>query len=185
MSTAVKILIGFVVLLVICGLSCGGYIMSVNNTCVTFENRITAQYDKNQNVYDNFWKTVKEVAQVPDKYAKDVKSLYKSVLEGRYGKNGSGAMWQWLKEHNPTLDSTLYRNVQQAIEAGRTDFKNNQTILIDVKNEYNIFRQQFPASFFSTMLGFPKIDLSKFAIVTSDETNKAFTTKKAKEVKVW
>lgn len=148
------------------------------NTCVEYEQRIQAQYSKNQNVYDSFWKTVKEVAQVPEKYAKDTKSLYESVLTGRYGENGSQAMFQFLKESNPTLDASLYKTIQNAMEAGRRDFKNNQTILIDIKQQYVTYVSKFPRIMVSRFMGYPKIDLTKFDIVTSDTTEKVFETKK-------
>jgi hypothetical protein len=185
MSTVVKILIGFVAFILITGISFTGCFVSINNSCITFEKQIEAQYKKNQNVYDNFWKTVKEVAQVPDKFKDDTIKLYQGIMSGRYGKNGSKAMFQFLKEQNPMLDASLYKQVQQAIEAGRNDFKNNQTILIDLKAQYEMYKGKFPTSFVASMMGFPKIDLKKFDIVTSDETDKAFETKKSAPVKVW
>ena len=110
-----KIAIGVLTLFLVLGFMSCSYVVSSKNTCVAFEQRIQAQYTKNQNVYDNFWKTVKEVAQVTDKYAKDTKALYESVLKGRYGEKGSQAMFQFLKESNPTLDASLYSRIQENV----------------------------------------------------------------------
>lgn len=184
MSTLSKVAIGIFALFIISFVSCAGYVVSTNNQCVEYEKRIEAQYKKNQNVYDAFWKTVKEVAQVPEMYAEDTKKLYKEVLAGRYGEGGSRAMWQWLKEQNPNLDASLYKSIQQAIEAGRTDFKLNQTVLLDMKAQYEMYKGKFPRSFITNILGFPKIDLKQFDIVTSAETEKAFINKKADFIKI-
>jgi len=184
MSLGAKIGLGALMLFVIMAVSCGGYLISTNNQCIEYEKRIEAQYKKNQNVYDSFWKTVKEVAQVPEMYAEDTKKLYKEVLSGRYGAGGSRAMWQWLKEQNPNLDASLYKNIQQAIEAGRIDFKLNQTVLLDMKAQYDMYRSKFPRSIFASIFGFPKVDLAKMDIVTSDETEKAFVTKKSGVIKL-
>lgn len=179
-----KIAIGVLTLFIVFGAIGCSYFVSTKNTCVSFEQRVQAQYTKNQNVYDSFWKTVKEVAQVPDKYAKDTKSLYESVLKGRYGEKGSQAMFQFLKESNPTLDASLYAKIQEAMEAGRRDFKNNQTVLIDIKQEYQIYIGSFPRSIVVSILGYPSINLKDFDIVTSDQTEKAFKDKKADEIKI-
>jgi len=184
MNIFAKIGVGLVVLILFTIIGCGSYVASTNNTCIVYEQRLQAQYTKNQNVYDSFWKTVKEVAQVPEKYAKDTKSLYEGVLKGRYGEKGSQAMFQFLREQNPTLDASLYKTIQNAMESGRRDFKNNQTILIDIKQEYQIYINSFPRVIVARGLGFPKIDLSKFDIVTSDQTEKAFETKKVDEIKI-
>ena len=161
------------------GASLFGYVVSLNNDCVTNEQSVIAQYKENQNNYDNFYKKVKETAHVSEKYAADFKSIYDTMMKGRYGENGSKAIFNWIKENNPTLDSSLYKQVQQVIESGRNDFEINQKMLIDKKRVYELVLQKFPNSLFVKFLGFPKIDMTKFDIVTSEATEQAFETKKA------
>lgn len=153
-------------------------VINVNNTCILLEASIVAQYSQNQNNYDNFFKKVKEVAKVSDKYSASFKELYDNVMKGRYGENGSVATFQWLQENNPTLDPSIYKQIQQVIESGRNDFEYNQKMLIDKKRNYQVYIQQFPNSFIAGFLGFPKIDLKQFDIVTSETTEVAFATKK-------
>src|SRR3989344_9702762 len=76
------------------------------------ENGIKAQYDNNRNVYDNGWKKVKEMAQVPELYTEQLKDLYDGTMTGRYGPNGSQALLQFIQEQNPSLDATLFRQIQ-------------------------------------------------------------------------
>lgn len=184
MNAFVKVSIVFMVLIAGLG-ACGAIIfVGVNNNLVIQEEGLKAQYKQNQNNYDNYWKKLKEAAQVPDQYASDLKKLYDGTMTGRYGADGSKAMFQMIKEQNPTLDPKMYQSLQEIIEAGRNSFESEQKMLLDKKRIYEIALRTFPNSVVASLLGFPKIDLSKIDIVTSDTTNKAFETKKVDEIKL-
>ena len=153
--------------------------VGLNNSCVAHEANIKAQHDQNKNNYDNYFKKLMEAAQVTEMYRDDMKKIYDGVMTGRYGAEGSKAMMQWIQEHNPQLDSSLYRQLQQIIEAGRNSFEADQKALIDKKRSYELTLKSFPGSMVVGVLGFPKIDLDKYGIVTSDATEKAFEEKKS------
>jgi RNAse (barnase) inhibitor barstar len=184
MSTSLKITLGvFGSVLIIFIIGCGT-IVGINNKCVKLEAGIEAQYKQNQNNYDNYFKKLKEIAQVPEMYVADLKKVWDGVMGGRYGKNGSRAAWQWIKEHNPKLDVSLYKKIQSVIEAGRADFETNQKMLLDKKMIYEIYLGTFPSGFIASVLGFPKKDLNSMDIVTSEETKKIFETKKSDYIKL-
>lgn len=182
MSTGFKILLAVVGIFVITGVGCVAAVIGINNTLVAQEEGIVAQYTQNKNNYDNMWKKFKEVSQVPEMYTEDLKKVYDSAIQNRYGGKGSQAMFQWIKEHNPQFDSSMYKQIQVVIESGRNSFEANQTTLIDKKRVYQTKIKQFPTSSIAGFLGFPKIDLTKFDIVTSDTTEKTFETKKADKI---
>jgi len=184
MKTGMKIFMVFAVIILVLAIGSCSAIIGINNDMVKQEQIIKAQYDQNRNNYDNFFKKVKEVAQVPDMYTEDMKKVYNSAISARYGAEGSKAMFQFIKEHNPNFDSSLYVKIQQVIEAGRNDFEMNQKMLIDKKRVYETMLGIFPRSIIASMLGFPKIDLSKMTIITSTETEKAFEEKKAAPIKL-
>ena len=155
-------------------------VIGIYNECIGHEASIKAQYTENQNNYDKLFKTVAETAQVPTMYAKDLQDLYVSTTKTRYGQGGSKAVFQFIKEHNPTLDSSLYKQVQQVIESGRIDFESKQASLIDRKRVYeSTVLNTAVTGTVAKFMGFPKIDLEKFGIVTSATTDNAFSTKKA------
>ena len=74
--------------------------------------------------------------------------------------------------------------LQVMIEGGRNSFESNQKMLLDKKRLYEVQIQTFPSGAVARFLGFPKIELAKYDIVTSDSTQDAFKAKKAKEIQL-
>src|SRR3989304_2862926 len=130
-------------------------VIGINNECVQMEAGIRAQYDQNRNNYDNMFKKFREAAQITTMYTDDLKKVYDSAIQSRYGADGSKAMFQWIKEHNPSFDASMYKNLQVMIEGGRNSFESNQKMLLDKKRIYEIQLQSFPGGMVVRILGFP------------------------------
>jgi hypothetical protein len=179
MSTGLKVLLALIVAGGISLLSLVFLSIGFQNDCVRSEKGLNAQYSQNQNNYANYFNKIKEMAQVPGMYAGKLEELYKATMEGRYGKDGSKALVQFITEQNPTLDPKMYVTLQQEIAAGRDNFAADQKTLLDKKQNYEYKLEAWPGSFLAGFLGFPKIDLSKIDIVINDATQKAFDSKRA------
>ena len=191
------------VLVLILGLVGGCGAMSWYNTGVSLQETTLAQYRDNQNSYDAMWKKIVETAQVPDKFKEDLKTVLVADNTAKFGPNGSGAAFQWFQERQITLAPELYAQVERVIEAGRNDFKQGQTMLLDKQNRLRTHRKGvfgkvcrgFGFDFLDDIEGEykPPKDMDgdgrytvlDYSIVTSARTDNAFKTGQDAAVKVF
>lgn len=159
-------------------------VLGFRSDCYAAEAGIKAQYDQDRNNYDNMWKRFREAAQVPAMQAKQTEDLFKVAIGARYGEGGSKALFQAIAEQNPHLDSAVYTQLQRSIEAGRISFSADQKELIDKKREYETMLKTTRGAVAGVWFRFPTIDLTKYDIVTSEQTEGAFAAKKADEIKL-
>lgn len=163
-----------------------GY-LGFRNAAQAYEIDVPAQYTEMQNVYDNGWKKVVEIAQVPALQAQQTKEVYAAVMTGRYGANGSKAFVQLIHEQNPNLPAETYVTIQRTIESFHDSFQASQTNLIARKQEYGKFITATTGSIFYNWIGnYPHIHIGvpsgaadDFQIVTSDKTQTDFKNHKA------
>jgi len=146
------------------------------------ERTLEATWEDNENVLAQYSLKIGEIAQVPAMYRNDIKDIYRDVLKGRYGENGSQAMFQFLKEQNPQIDAGLYKAIQQAMEAGRNEFRVAQTRLVDQKRVYVTNLGYVWKGFWLETAGYPTLNVGfagsadDFEIITSEYAIDAFET---------
>ena len=166
------------------GLGYGCTALEYRGDCVSAEAGLKAQQEQVKNNYDNMWKRFREMSQVPSMYVADLKKVFDSVMQGRYGKEGNKSVFAWIQEHNPSIDASMYTKIQAAIEAGRVSFMAEQEQLLDKKRQYETLLLGNRAVFVGFLFPFPKIEMDKIQILTSDQTEDAFKSKKADEIKL-
>lgn len=184
MKTSTISLIVFAISLVgIIGMGVVSY-FSAYNMANRLENSINAVWTDNQNVLAQYSNKVAEAAQIPAMQRDDLTQVVTAALEARYGDDGSQAMFQFIKEQNPNIDSAVYIQLQRIIEAGRSDFAHAQTRLIDQKRVYTTALGSLWTGTMMGVAGFPRINLDEFNIVTNAHTNAAFQSGTEEPLKI-
>lgn len=150
--------------------------VSAYNTGNRLEQNIKATYENNRNILAQYGSKIAEAAQVPAMQRDDLSAVVTAALEGRYGEDGSKAVFQWIQEQNPQIDSTVYVQLQRMIEAGRNEFTAAQTKLTDQKRVYETALGSFWQGTWMSVAGYPKIDLAEYKIVSTGRADEAFET---------
>lgn len=184
MKSGTAILLGtFAFFGVIIAIALMSYI-SAHNTGNRLENQVKATYTNNQNILAQYSNKIAEAAQIPTMQKDDLKEVVAEALSARYGEDGSKALFQFIQEQNPTIDSSVYTKLQQMIEAGRKDFERAQTALIDQKRVYETALGSFWGGMWMRMAGYPKVDLDEYKIVTNARTDDAFESGQEEAIKL-
>ena len=159
---------------------------SAYNMAVNYETRIDAQWNNNRNTLSQYTLKIQEAVQVPDMYRNDFIKTINASMVGRYGQQGSQATMQWLKEHSIKLPNELYLQLQQMIEAGRNDFKNEQKKLLDLTRGYKKATRTLWTGFMMRIAGFPADEFiwSKYEVLVDDNTSKQFKEKQTVPLKL-
>ncbi len=175
-SALIAVLLAVLGVLILGGIFTAFSYISAANYGHTAETQLKAKLEDNKNVLGQYTIKIGEMAQVTDMQRDDLEQIILSTFEGRYGEGGSEATWQWIKEHNPTLDPGVYNRLQQTMESGRNEFKVSQTELLDAKRAYETNLGLVWKGFWLNLAGYPKIDLDKINIVVATDTAQKFET---------
>ena len=145
-----------------------------------YEQQIIAVYENNENILAQYGQKVQEAAQVTTMQAEDFQKVYTEVMAGRYGADGSKAMFQWIQEQNPQIGTEVYTQIQRIIEAGRNDFSLAQAQLTDVKKSYRTALGSFWSGIWLGIAGYPTIKVGfrngpdDFPIISTGRASDAF-----------
>jgi type II secretory pathway pseudopilin PulG len=164
-------LVGFIALVLV--VAATSYI-SANNYGAATEAQLRAARDDNKNILAQYQQKVLEAVQVPEMYKNDLKEVVSAAMQGRYGADGSKAVFQWIKENNLTFDASVYKDITAIIAGGRKDFEVGQTRMIDIRRQYEAQLGYFWRGMWLRVAGFPKVDLKDFQPVTTDTVEASF-----------
>lgn len=145
------------------------------NTSTTMITAYEAKVDANKADFDNTWKTIKQVAAVPDKYKGDFQEVFTSYMEARQGGNtGDGELLSFLTEAVPSFDGqALYAKVQTVVESKREGWTMRQKELRDLKREHDTLLRTFPGVVYNIFVGHDELEA---VVITSTRTEKTFET---------
>lgn len=170
-----KVFAALFMALVFIGVLIGAGVLGFFNQEVALRTQYEAKVDANKADFDNVWKTISQVAQVPAKYREDFQGVYESYMKARTGGNtGEGSVLSFLKEAVPQYDAKeLYTKVQTVVEAKREGWTSRQKELRDIKREHDQLLRTFPGVFYNVFLGRDELPV---VLVTSDKTEEVFQT---------
>ena len=182
MGVGAKIAIGAVVMMLVLAIGVAAVAamsyIKWNDFGVATEKQLTASYNTSEMVLGQTSNKIVEIASVTEMARDDIIATTKAAIEGRYGADGSRAVFQAISEQNPSIDPALYTKVQQVIEAGRNEFVVTQKVFIDRKAVYETSLGTVWSGFWLKLAGFPKIDLDKMRFISTDSAAQTFETGK-------
>ena len=179
-STPLIIALSLIGLILVVGVVLTVSYVSAYNYGNNMEQVLTATQTEAKNILAEYGQKVQEAAQVPKMYADALTKVTNAAIQGRYGNEGSKATFQMLREKNPNLDPSIYRQIQQIIEGGRDNFQAAQTRQIDLLRQYKTALGSFYQGFWLRIAGYPNADLKSFEIVSTDYADDAFKNHREK-----
>jgi hypothetical protein len=158
--------------------SIGSY-FSYNNQEITLREQAEAQRGKVEGVHDAMWKIISQKAQVSKDYRTSFDSIYTHIISGRYSQ-GDGTLMKWIKEANPNFDTSLYKDVMDAIEIQRTQFMKAQERMLDIKRQHSTLCKTYPGRWFIT-------DTSEieYTVISSSKSKDVMESGKDDDVKLF
>lgn len=167
---------GFVGIVLIGAVIFGTYWMNVSNKEVQLRNLIVGKQRDNTSEYDNMWKKIAQVAQVPEEKKNALKEIFTSHAQARTTPSNNVVM-NWIKESVPTVNMDIYDSLMNIITSSRDSWTMRQKELIDFKREHDNLIDMFPSSLFVGSRG--KIDIK---IITSTKTERVFEQQKDDDI---
>jgi hypothetical protein len=152
--------------------------VSYNNSAASFRADIADQQRKIEARFDTMWKTIAQSAEIKESYKNDFKEIWTDLIRGRYEK-GAGQVMAWIKEQNPTLDSTIYTKLMTLIEAERHAFEREQGKLSQLSAAETKLYTMIPSKFF--LSGEP----TKIQIISSEKTKAIVESGKEDDIEIF
>jgi hypothetical protein len=149
MNSGVKtiVVISLIVIIALGVITTVGSYFSYNNKEVALREKAEAQRGNIENVHDAMWKIISQKAQVSQEYRAGFDSIYTHIIGGRYSQ-GDGTLMKWITEANPNFDTSLYKDVMDAIEGQRTIFSREQKKMLDIIREHSTLCKTYPGKWF-------------------------------------
>jgi hemerythrin superfamily protein len=182
MNSKKFLILGIIGVFVVLGIVYFSMSVSYSNEEVELRTAISKKQKLNEAAFDNMWKIIQQKAKVANKYQEDFKDVYKTIMDSRYqnGGNGQGALFSFLKESNPNLDVSLYKEISRSIEAERNKFYDRQEQLSALSEQHTNLISTFPGTWFLS-----DREEIEIVIVTSTKAEETFKTGKDDDIELF
>lgn len=145
--------------------------VSYNNSAARFTNLIEAKQTDNENQLsklDNVLGTSGDVLVEQKKAVMQVATAYAQA------RGQGGSLFKMVTEAIPNLDQSTYTKLMNLISDENDGFAMHQTEILDFQREYNNLVDQWPAKFFTSVIG--KYEHKNVVVVTTSAAHKSFQT---------
>lgn len=157
-------------------LSVVGMYFSYNRQEVQARSACQAQLGNVENVLDNMWKNFQEIGGIADRERETAMKLFREYAEARTSES-QGQMMAWITEQIPQASPALYADLQARLTAGRQEYRQSQTYMLElVRAHTNVVRDPFRSIFIKNDQPF------EFKVISSEGTKAAVTTGKDERV---
>lgn len=164
----------FTLIAVVVGIGVMAYVGAANKGN-QMENQIDNLRQLSASNLSNLAMSIQEQAQVPEMATDHLKQIIEAQMSGRYGADGSKAVFQFLKEQNLQVDQRMYLNIQATMSGGRKEFEITQNRLMSTCRAYKNEIGNVWSGFWMRLAGYPKVDLKVVCrAVTDTKTDAAF-----------
>lgn len=137
-----KYFIGLISLIVVIGLAT--MVISDRNKEVQLRNRVTVEAENIKVFHDSKWRTLAQMASVPDNYLESFKSAYNELFAARK----DAAQFRVVFEQYPSFNPKLWEDLQREIVNQQQTFTSVQQHYLDVYREHKNFIEQAPQSLY-------------------------------------
>jgi len=181
MSKGCMVIIGMGVFCLLVVIVVAFSLIGTLNTEGRLRTAIEAKQTDNTSEFDNMWKKISQVAQIPEQKKNALMDIFNSHAKARSGGQKGGSLALWIKESVPNVDLKVFDNLQNIIVASRDRWTMRQKELIDLNRERTQMFRVIPSNIFLAIVGRQEGDV-KITVVTSSRTEKSFQTGKDDDV---
>lgn len=160
------------------------YATNLYNEAKRGENKIIGANENRVSVLSVYSAKISDMVKLTEVSKRQLQEVVTQQLQARYGKDGSTAVFQWLKENNIPVDQEMHKQILRNMEAGRNDFEAAQKVLISAKQaQYDMLNTLPDGYVLRNWMGFPKLkygydgSADDYAVIKSDYSKKVFETK--------
>lgn len=177
MSTGVKILLSFFVVILIIGLSIFSFVYDVVKTCNENEVQIEAYWQEMQNVNAGLVNKIKSSGKIVANYKNSMVEMLDTYMK-KYSNDGNLLM-KWANEAQTLYpDASMWSDLMKLIQSEYTNFQISQKTKIDVVRSYNRYLADPIHSMIAGSFGKPSEKAKKImsTIIVTKETQNTFET---------
>ncbi len=167
--------ITFIALVLLVGFFFVSY-FSISNQGARQEAVIEGTYRNNQSIMSSCAVSIRNISKIPEKYRKELESIIKTEMEGRYGGQGTDRVALFIQERALNYDTKMNEKIQNEVIACESRFALNQAKLIEQQTDYETMLKSAYSGAILKASGYPKKDMNNFKIVIDGGVKEQFDT---------